>query len=236
MLPILAVVTFLAAYLLYHWLIVVTEGAFFGRRFVVWLYDLTAPRYEGIKQYQLEDEEILLIEPLLGELEGVSAPVLVDVATGTGRVPFFLGQDGRFFKQKQGRIIAIEPAERMLGIAQTQLHTFTEQERRNVLLVQQYAECLPLPTAVADAVTCLEALEFFANPDQAVRELVRILRPGGVLFLTRRHGREAYLFLHRYRSHAALSRQLTTLGMTDINEIAWEMDYNLLIARKAHTR
>ncbi|MCA9982417.1 MAG: class I SAM-dependent methyltransferase, partial [Anaerolineales bacterium] len=143
---------------------------------------------------------------------------------------------GRFPRRYHGRVIAIEPAQKMLAVAQSQLASFPATERAQLLLVQQYAEQLPLPTAVADAVTCLEALEFFANPDQAIRELVRVLRPGGVLFLTRRHGLEAHLFLHRYRSQAKLHHDLTTLGMTDINEISWEIDYNLLIARKAHTR
>lgn len=230
------VLLLLLGYALYYWLIVVTEGVFLGRRFVVWLYDLTAERYEAIKQYALIEEQILLVEPLLGELDAAAASsaatLVVDVATGTGRVPFFLHQDGRF----HGRVLAIDPSARMLAEARDKLATLAPEKQARVALVQQYAERLPLPTAVADAVTCLEALEFMSDADTAVSELVRVLQPGGVLLLTRRRGREARLFLHRYRSSRDLHQQLTALGMSDINEISWEVDYNLLIARKSYSR
>ena len=52
----------------YYWLFVVTEGLYLGQRVVVWLYDWYAPRYDGIKQYVTEEEQVLVVEPLLGEL------------------------------------------------------------------------------------------------------------------------------------------------------------------------
>jgi SAM-dependent methyltransferase len=44
------------------------------------------------------------------------------------------------------------------------------------------AERLDLPEASADVVVCFSVLEHVDDPEQAVRELRRILRPGGVVF------------------------------------------------------
>jgi ubiquinone/menaquinone biosynthesis C-methylase UbiE len=235
-----AAVVAILLYLLYYWLFVVTEGVFLGRRLVVWLYDETAEAYEGIKQYSLEEELILLVEPVLGEYEAIQqrgrVPLLVDVATGTGRVPFYLSLDGRWQGVYHGRVLALDPSARMLAVAQRQLASLKLPAPDSPLLVQQYAERLPLPTAVADIVTCLEALEFMGNQAEALAEMVRILRPGGLLFVTRRHGREAPLFLHRYHTATQLQQQLQQLGLSDIQEISWETDYQLLIAHKPTTR
>jgi hypothetical protein len=37
---------------LLYWLLIITEGLYLGRRFVVWLYDRTAHKYDGIKEYE----------------------------------------------------------------------------------------------------------------------------------------------------------------------------------------
>jgi SAM-dependent methyltransferase len=43
---------------------------------------------------------------------------------------------------------------------------------------------IPVPSASFDAVMCIEVLEHVPDPTAAVRELVRVLRPGGTLILT----------------------------------------------------
>jgi SAM-dependent methyltransferase len=53
---------------------------------------------------------------------------------------------------------------------------------------------IDLPDASFDCVICLEVLEHVANPFAAANELLRILRPGGALFLT-------VPFLHGYHGH-----------------------------------
>jgi len=45
------------------------------------------------------------------------------------------------------------------------------------------AEELPLPTGSVDLVYCYSTLEHVADAGRAVREMVRVLRPGGALYL-----------------------------------------------------
>ena len=213
---------------LYYWLFVITEGLYLGRRIVVWLYDVTADSYDGIKQYSVEDEEILVVEPLLAELQGKQNPLVLDVATGTGRVPYFLALDGRFTKHLNGRVIGLDPSTRMLGHAVENLRPF----REYVDLVEQVAVPLPFGDNTFDVVTSLESIEFFPSDEAAVAEMIRVVKTGGFLMITRRKEWEAYTFIGRYRSRGAFANWLEELGMREIMIIDWQSNYDLVIGRK----
>ena len=207
-----------------YWLLVTTEGAFLGRRVVVWLYDVTAHRYDEVKEYVPADERLLVVSPVLRALADIPDPLILDVATGTGRVPFDLLQEPAF----RGRLIGLDDSRRMLTVAARKLAPYS----RRVQLVRHPAVPLPFPDDRFDAVTCLEALEFFPSDEAALREMVRVLRPQGALITTRRRGWEARLFLGRYRSEESVQGLLEKLGLKDIRFYHWEMNYDLVMARK----
>jgi SAM-dependent methyltransferase len=50
--------------------------------------------------------------------------------------------------------------------------------------VTAFGEALPFRTGVFDAVICTEVLEHVPEPGDFLREVVRVMRPGGVLLLT----------------------------------------------------
>lgn len=207
-----------------YWLLITTEGVYLGRRVVVWLYDLTAKQYDEIKAYDPHDERLLVARPVLRAVRGVPEPVILDVATGTGRVPLDLMREAVF----RGRVVGLDDSSKMLAIAEEKLAPFAER----VELRQHPAVPLPFPDDHFDAVTCLEALEFFPSDEGALQEMVRVLRPGGTLFTTRRCGWEGKAFLHRYRSEEGMAALLDSLGLEEINFHVWEVNYNLVTARK----
>lgn len=207
-----------------YWLIVVTEGVYLGRRVVVWLYDRTAERYDTIKQFDAAAEHFFVIQPLLARLAAQPAPAVLDVATGTGRVPLFLLEAPTF----NGRVIGLDASAQMLARAVDKLRPF----RHRAGLVQQTAADLPFADDAFAAVTCLEALEFFPDERAALREMVRVLQPGGVLMVTRRRGWEARTFFGRYYSREAFAALLRRLGLTDVEIQPWQVDYDLVLARK----
>jgi ubiquinone/menaquinone biosynthesis C-methylase UbiE len=213
----------LAAGFLLYWLLVSTEGVFLGRRVVVWLYDMTAHRYDRIKQYDPADEQLLVVRPVVEALGARRRPRILDVATGTGRVPLAIAE-----VVDEATIVGLDDAGRMLVIAAGKLAP----HRPRVALVRSPAVPLPFAAASFDIVTCLEALEFFPSDEAALTEMVRVLRPGGALLATRRSGWEGRLFLTRYRTEAALRLMLEQQGLEAIRFFLWEVNYDLLVAWK----
>lgn len=206
-----------------YWLLIITEGVYLGRSVVVWLYDRFAPRYDAAKAYTTDDETILVVEPVLSHLRA-ARPRVLDVATGTGRVPRFLCADDRF----DGRVTGLDASLPMLAHAR---HALDDHAAR-VDLLAAGADRLPFPSALFDTVTCLESLEFFPSEETALREMVRVLRPGGALLVTRRRGWEARTFIGRYRSPAAFLDRLHRLGLVQTALHPWQSNYDLAVGRK----
>jgi ubiquinone/menaquinone biosynthesis C-methylase UbiE len=224
MLWLVIVLLFALAGLLAYYLLVVTEGVYLGRRMVVWLYDITAHKYDGIKAFEAEFEAFFLVRPLLTHLKHIPNPFILDVATGTGRLPYFLLEEPTF----HGRLIGLDASAKMLGVAAEKLRPY----HFRASLVQQTAEQLPFPANSFDAVTCLEALEFLADPENALQEMKRVLKPGGTLLVTRRKGNWGKLFPGRYRNVAQFENVLQTIGLKEVYTIPWQEEYDLVYGRK----
>lgn len=214
----------LALGLLLYWLLVITEGVYLGRRLVVWMYDLTAPRYDGIKQFDPDSESFLVTKPLLARLSDRPAPIVLDVATGTGRLPYFLLEEATF----NGRVIGLDASAQMLTYARSKLRVY----RHRASLVQQTAADLPFDDDAFDAVSCLESLEFFPDDSAVLREMFRVLQPGGTLLTTRRRGWEAKTFIGRYRDREAFAAHLETVGFVNVETRLWQIEYDLVFAQK----
>jgi ubiquinone/menaquinone biosynthesis C-methylase UbiE len=225
-LPLLLATAILAALL--YWLLVTTEGVYLGRRVVVWLYNLTAHKYDGIKEFDPDAEQFFLIRPLLVRLRHVPNPLVLDVATGTGRLPHFLLEAPTF----NGRVVGLDASEKMLRLALEKVRPYGHRAS----LVQQVADQLPFPKDQFDLVTCLEALEFFPSDTAALQEMVRVLQPGGTLLVTRRKGGEAKLFVGRYRNVAQFEAILTGIGLEEVHTNPWQRDYDQVFGRKPIAR
>ncbi|MCY4526773.1 MAG: methyltransferase domain-containing protein [Anaerolineaceae bacterium] len=207
------------------WLLIASEGVYLGRRVVVWLYDRFATRYDDTKNFQPVFEQALLAQPLLEELAGHRAPMVLDVATGTARLPLaLLGHPGF-----QGRIVATDLSRGMLGIA---AHKLCGQEQR-CLLLRCPAHDLPFEDGSFDLVTCLEALEFMARPGRVLAELLRVLRPGGLLFISNRVNTR--LMPGKTWNRQQLARLLQQSGAETMRREPWQIDYERIFARKRGT-
>jgi SAM-dependent methyltransferase len=202
------------------WELWICEGAHFGRRFVVWLYDLAARRYDGIKHFDPDWERKVLGEPLsslLGDLPGAS---LLDVGAGTGRTFRALGSPGA-----PQRLVGLEPSRSMLRLGRALV---PEQVR----WIQGWAVPLPLASESFDAVVCLEVTEFTPHPRSTITELRRVLRPGGWLLISNRIGWQAPLILGRTVSRRRFPGFLSGLGFTEVELVPWQVDYDMAWARK----
>jgi SAM-dependent methyltransferase len=210
-----------------YWLLVVAEGTYLGPRFVALTYDWIARRYDAVKRFVPRYESWFVAIPLMESLAGVQQPLILDVATGTGRLPLDLMRE-RF----SGRIVGLDLSRGMLRQARAKLRPYGDR----VSLIWQNASRLPFDEGMFDAVTCLEAVEFLPNPRAALAEMVRVLRPGGVLLVTNRVGREARLLPRRTIPRETFPAFLAGFQLGDVQVRAWQESYDLAIARKTGQR
>jgi ubiquinone/menaquinone biosynthesis C-methylase UbiE len=105
------------------------------------------------------------LDVIARRLQGEPIDDILDVGCGTGRYSAALAD--RF----DARVIAVDPSAKMLAEAR-------KKPRRGVRFERAAAESLPLPNASIDMVFGSMVFHHFDDPDRAVREFQRVLRPG----------------------------------------------------------
>lgn len=110
-----------------------------------------------------------LISPL-----GASPRLVLDVASGTGAVAIDLLRCG-----SGTRVVAVDQSEPMLrrGVQRVDASGFGD---RTMFALAQ-AERLPFASDSFDALTFTYLMRYVDEPAQAIRELARVVRPGGVV-------------------------------------------------------
>jgi SAM-dependent methyltransferase len=96
---------------------------------------------------------------------------VLDVACGTGVVA--RGAGARV--GASGVVTALDPSAAMLDVARA----VSASEKVQITWVQGQAEALPIVDASVDVVLCQQGMQFFTDRPAAVREMRRVLEPGG---------------------------------------------------------
>lgn len=218
----------LALLALVYWLIVVGEGTYLGRYAVRLIYQLGAGVYDQARAGVTASDQALLL-PLLREvLAGRSRPWVLDVATGTARGPLLLANQPWF----DGAIEGIDLTPAMLARAQAKIDAAGLGAR--VRLHQGDAGDLPWPADSFDLVMSLEALEFFPRPRRALAEMSRVLRPGGMLIVSKYPDGWARTLPFKGLTRRGMTRLLGRLELGEIVVQEWQPGhYELVIARKS---
>jgi ubiquinone/menaquinone biosynthesis C-methylase UbiE len=218
--------------LILYWQLVLAEGAYLGAPLVALLYDWTAERYNKIKEFDEVGEDFTLGLPLANRLYNQPEAAVLDVATGTGRLPLALLRQPVY----HGQIIGLDRASKMLAVARRDIPAGYQ---KRVLLIQADAMALPFADNSLPLVTCLEALEFLPNPQKGLAELVRVLRPAapanpnsGWLLTTNRIGWEARLMPGKTWSRSQLEAILSQLPLRYITIQIWQTLYDQVWAQK----
>ncbi len=217
--PLVAILILAVVAFILYWQLIIAEGAYLGARVVAVLYDVVAHRYNRIKHFNRDDDAYFFGDPLVRWLANMPRPRVLDVATGTGRVPVTLLANAEF----AGTIVAVDRARLMLCEAVRDLSPHSDR----VLVSRQDGSRLAIGDAIFDAVCCLEALEFMPDPGVALSECVRVLKPGGILMVTRRTGPWARLMPGRNPSREVFKAQIESLGMWNVEVQTWQVDYDL---------
>lgn len=221
LLAVLVVLAFL------YWLIVVGEGTYLGRSAVRLIYQLGAGVYDEARNNVTANDQAVLLPLLREALAGNPAPRVLDVATGTARVPLLLAAQPWF----GGAIEGLDLTPAMLARARAKLAAAGLEAR--VELRQGDASTLPWPSASFDLVISLEALEFFPRPRRALAEMARALKPGGALVVSKYPDRWARVLPFKGLTRHGITRLLERLGLGEIVIREWQPGhYELVTARK----
>jgi len=92
------------------------------------------------------------------------------------------GLNLRFYSSKVEHIIGLDPSPKLLAMAQRA----SRERSRPVELIEGSAETIPLDDASVDTVVTTWTLCSIPDADHAVREMRRVLRPGGRLLFVER--------------------------------------------------
>jgi demethylmenaquinone methyltransferase / 2-methoxy-6-polyprenyl-1,4-benzoquinol methylase len=94
-----------------------------------------------------------------------------DVATGTGGVALQL------VSRNKGRVVAVDLSEEM--VRRGRVNTALEGASASVVFVLGTAERLPFADSSFDALTFTYLFRYVPDPSETLRELVRVVKPGG---------------------------------------------------------
>ncbi len=126
------------------------------------------------------------LERLAARLEIMPGSRVLDAGTGTGVfIPYLLDRIG-----EKGRLVALDYAEEMLKIARN------KRFKGNIEFVCADIGCIPGDDDSFDAVVCYSCFPHFRNKAAALKEMVRVLRSGGVLYICHTSSRQFLNNMH----------------------------------------
>jgi len=113
-------------------------------------------------------------------------------------------------------------------------HTFVEMAAKraaqagvNVRFVQGSASNMPLQANSFDFLLCRAAFKNFGQPVVALREMCRVLKPGG---------RALIIDLRGDASHGEIHREVNAMGLTTVNRILTQLAFRFFLLRRAYTK
>ena len=112
---------------------------------------------------------------------------VLDVGTGTGVfIPYLQNKVGT-----QGELIALDIAEEMLKVLQNKVYS------REIKLIQADITFAPFISGYFDAVICYSTFPHFQDKPAALKEIFRLLKADGTLYICHTSSRHAINDIHR---------------------------------------
>jgi len=178
------------------------------------------------------ERDMSRLQAMADRLDIRPGAAILDVGTGTGVfIPFLLKKAGA-----EGSLVCLDFAEEMLKAARAKGF------EGNISYICADIEDNSLPGDSFDAVVCYSVFPHFQNRRKALKEIQRLLKKEGRLFICHTSSRHEINEIHRsipevcnhlLPENGDMRRMLLEAGFTDISIQDGQADY-LAVARKHH--
>ncbi len=137
------------------------------------LFDGLPRRYDALAEVLSFGQNRRWRAEMVGHAAAARPETMLDVATGTAGVALAL------VRRTQARVTGIDVTPAMLGRGRERIARAGAADR--IRLVAGQAERLPFPDGAFDALTFTYLLRYVADPAATLRELARVVAPGGTI-------------------------------------------------------
>ena len=144
------------------------------------MFDAIAPRYDLLNHLLSAGIDRRWRRKMIASLELTGRETLVDICTGTADVALEARRSADGGPHgSAARVLGVDFAGAMLALGLRKVREAGEE--RHIALVRGDAMRIPVPDGLADAATVAFGVRNVEKTEVAVRELARVLRPGGRL-------------------------------------------------------
>lgn len=138
------------------------------------MFDSIAFRYDIMNRFLSGGIDIYWRKRAISELTGIKPKLVLDVATGTGDVAILM-----YKYLKPDKITGIDLSEGMLHLGRQKVEKL--HLGNCIQLVQGDSEAISFPDNSFDAITVAFGVRNYENLNKGLKEMHRVLRPGGKL-------------------------------------------------------
>lgn len=138
------------------------------------MFDSIAPAYDFMNRAMTMGVDRLWRRRAVDAVAAATPARVLDIATGTGDVAIALAR-----RLPEARITGVDLSEGMIAVGRRKVAAAGLEGR--VELLQGDSMALELPDASVDAITVAYGVRNFEHLLQGYREMMRVLRPGGLL-------------------------------------------------------